>query len=111
MDTPLALDIEHKLNRMLAMQEQTLRMAREGFMPAAEFARRTGLRHKLILEKCERLQLAHRREGKLVLIPYSELERWLAEAQAQRVADEARPARRSRLMKDANETGNTTAGK
>jgi len=90
--------LEYKIDRLLALSEQTQQALQARFLTSREFAKLTGLREKLILEKCEKLQLAHRKEGKSVIIPYSELERWLKEAEAQRVADEKCKTRRNRLM-------------
>lgn len=97
--TPETAMLEWKLDKLLSMQERALAMQQAHFLTAAEFAKRTGLRVKLILDKCERMQLAHRKEGKSVLVPFSELERWLQEAQAQRIADEKCTTRRNRLIK------------
>jgi predicted DNA-binding transcriptional regulator AlpA len=94
--------LEHKLDQLLTLQQQTLEVTKARFLTAKEFAQRTGLKEKVILDKCERLQLAHKKEGRSIIIPYYELERWLQEAEEQRLVDEKCKTRRNRLMAKAS---------
>jgi hypothetical protein len=97
--------LEAKLNQLILLQEETLKAHKASLLTHIEFAKRTGLEPHVIIQKCLKMQLAHRKEGRVLLIPYTELERWMKEAEEQRLEDEKFKTRRNRLMLQAKESG------
>lgn len=95
--------LEAKIDHLIQLQAETLKTQKSGFLTHIEFAERTGLEPHVIIQKCLKLQLAHRKEGRTILIPYSELERWLKEAEEQRLVDEKFKTRRNRLIIQAKD--------
>lgn len=96
--------LEAKLNQLIELQEETLKTQKASLLTHIEFAKRTGLEAHVIIQKCLKMQLAHRKEGRILLIPYTELERWMKEAEEQRLKDEKFKTRRNRLILQAKES-------
>lgn len=93
------LRLEDKIDQLLDLQNYSLKLTQSGFLSMHEFATRCGLPVHIVRDACLQLRLAHKKvDSKHIIIPISEMERWIAEAKAGKVHQEKSSAHRNRLI-------------